>query len=179
MSGAGEPGTAPADRAEAFRRLANENLDSAYRLARAIMNDQLAAEDAVHDAFVTAWRKWSSLRDTDRFEAWFQRILVNTCRNQLKRGSRLRMTDIADAPHPAIDDPGITSSPDREVIRSAIAGLGDDHRVILALRYYRDLTVDQIADVLGIRPGTVKSRLHHAQSQLRAAIEAEQRTEAV
>ena len=166
------------DRATVFRRLSQEHLDASYRLARAILGDPLAAEDAVHDAFVTAWRKWHSLRDPSSFEAWFQRILVNTCRNQLKRSSRLRMTDISSAPHPAMDDPEITVAPDRQAIDQAMQDLGEDHRVVLALRYYRDLKLEDIATLLGVRTGTVKSRLHHAQKNLRAALERQQRTEA-
>lgn len=167
------------DRETLFRRVSREHLDSSYRLARAIMNDPHAAEDAVHDAFIAAWRKWHTLRDVSRFEAWFYRILVNTCRNHLRRASRVRVTDISMAPHPAAEDPQITITPERAAIDAAMRDLGEDHRVVLALRYYRDLTVDDIATLLGIRPGTVKSRLHHAQRKLRAALERQQRTEAM
>ena len=67
-------------RAAAFTRLADEHLDRAYRLARAILRDEAEAQDAAHDAFVQAWRKWDTLRDPARFEPWFDRILVNTRR---------------------------------------------------------------------------------------------------
>ncbi|MEX1343603.1 MAG: sigma-70 family RNA polymerase sigma factor, partial [Candidatus Limnocylindrales bacterium] len=78
-----------------------------------------------------------------------------------------------------VEDRDITTSPERQAIEQAIADLSEDHRVVLALRYYRDLTIDDIATLLGIRPGTVKSRLHHAQKRLRAALERRQRTEAL
>src|SRR6185503_1586166 len=58
------------DRAAAFTRLAEGHLDASYRLARAILRDPAEAEDATHDAYVQAWRKWSTLRDPSRFEAW-------------------------------------------------------------------------------------------------------------
>ena len=166
-------------RATVFRRLADEHLDASYRLARAILHDQLAAEDAVHDAFVMAWRKWASLRDVNKFDAWFQRILVNTCRSHLRRASRMRVTDISSAPHPAIEDRDIAASPERQAIEQAIGDLSADHRVVLTLRYYHDLKVDDIATLLDIRPGTVKSRLHHAQKRLRVALEQSQRPEAL
>ena len=165
-------------RAAVFRQLAEEHLDQSYRLALAILRDRLAAEDAVHDAFVLAWRKWASLRDIGKFDAWFQRILVNTCRSHLRRASRIRVTDISSAPHPATEDHDIVASPERQAIEEAIGDLSEDHRVVLALRYYRDLTVDDIAALLGVRPGTVKSRLHHAQKRLRIALERRQRMEA-
>ena len=103
---------------------------------------------------------------------------MNTCRNQLKRASRIRITDISVAPHPATDDPQIAVSPDRQAISQAMQDLSEDHRAVLALRYYLDLTIDDIAELLGIRAGTVKSRLHHAQKKLRAALERQQPTEA-
>jgi hypothetical protein len=81
-------------RAAAFTRLADEHLDRAYRLARAILLDEPEAQDAVHDAFVQAWRKWDTLRDQTRFEPWFDRILVNTCRDRLRAPSR-RTTDFS------------------------------------------------------------------------------------
>ena len=76
-------------RADAFRRLAQLHLDSSYRLARAILGNAAEAEDATHDAFVTAWQQWSTLRDPLLFEHWFDRILVNTCRNRLRRTARI------------------------------------------------------------------------------------------
>ena len=72
-------GQAPEARAlsasAAFQALADEHLDDAYRLARVILHDEADARDATHDAFVRAWRSWSSLRDPARFEAWFDRAV--------------------------------------------------------------------------------------------------------
>ena len=67
-------------RAESFCRLVDRNLDGSYRLAAGILGDRVEAEDAVHDAAVAAWRGFHELRDPDRFDAWFRRILVNGCR---------------------------------------------------------------------------------------------------
>ena len=78
-----------AERAATFRLLAERHLSDSYRLANAILGDPSESKDAVHDAFLTAWRKWHSLRDHEKFEQWFQRIVVNTCRDRLKRASRL------------------------------------------------------------------------------------------
>ncbi|MEA2577652.1 MAG: polymerase sigma-70 factor, subfamily [Chloroflexota bacterium] len=158
------------ERGGAFLALANQHLDAAYRLARAILRDPGEAQDATHDAFVQAWRKWSTLRDPDRFEQWFDRILVNTCRNRLQSASRRRATDISAEVAYASGDP-IGQADDRDVLGTAIATLSPDHQVIVALRYYRDLTVDEIASRLGIPPGTVQSRLHYALKRLHAVID--------
>jgi len=160
----------PTERAEAFLRLADHHLDAAYRLARAILRYPTEAQDATHDAFVQAWRKWSTLRDPARFEPWFDRILVNTCRDRLRVVRRLP-TDISNEVAIATGDP-YGQAHDRDVLANAIETLPAEHRVVVALRYYRDLPIETIATRLGIPAGTVQSRLHYALKRLHAAIEA-------
>ena len=160
----------PTERAQAFLRLADHHLDAAYRLARAILHDATDAQDATHDAFEHAWRKWSTLRDASRFEPWFDRILVNTCRDRL-RSSRRQPTDISVEIAFATGDP-VAQAHDRDVLAGAIAALPAEHRIVVALRYYRDLTVDDIASRLGTPAGTVQSRLHYALKRLHASIDA-------
>ena len=159
----------PTERAEAFLRLADHHLDAAYRLARAILRDSTEAQDATHDAFEQAWRKWSTLRDPARFEPWFDRILVNNCRDRL-RSARRQATDISAEVALASGDQ-FGQAHDRDVLTNAIAGLSPDHRVVIALRYYNDLPVDEIARRLDIPAGTVQSRLHYALKRLHAAID--------
>ena len=160
---------AAAGRTDAFRRFADEHLDASYRLASAILGNPADAEDAVHDAFVTAWRKWGSLRDPALFGHWFHRIVVNTCRDRLRQATRSRIRDISDGVLLASDDV-FAAMHDRELIDTALAGLGVDDRIVLVLRYYRDLTVDDIARLTGVRPGTVMSRLHRAQGRMRGVL---------
>ena len=164
------PLSAASDRTVAFVRLADEHLDKAYRLARAILHDPADAQDATHDAFVQAWRKWDTLRDASRFEPWFDRILINTCRNRL-RSRRFQATDISAEIALATGDHA-GGAADRDVIGTALAALSPDHQIVVALRYYRDLTVDEIARRLDIPRGTVQSRLHYALKRLHDAIEA-------
>jgi RNA polymerase sigma-70 factor (ECF subfamily) len=157
-------------RAEAFRRLADQHLDASYRLARAILGDSAEAQDATHDAFVQAWRRWASLRDAARFEHWFDRILVNTCRNRMRRAAKWRGQDVSADLSVTRDDP-FGQADDRDALGSALARLSPDHRLVVALRFYRDLTIDEIARQLGIRPGTVNSRLHYAMKRLHSALD--------
>jgi RNA polymerase sigma-70 factor, ECF subfamily len=150
-------------------------LDRAYRIARLVLLDPVEAEDATHDAALAAWRRFGELRDPERFEAWFGRILVNTCRNHLRARRRLPIS---------IDTAGVRSlDPDsggdpaeaiarRDLLRDGFRSLSPDHREVVALRFYLDLTVEQIADRTGTRAGTVKSRLHYALRALRASVDA-------
>lgn len=158
-----------ARRDAAFVRLADEHLDRAYRLARAILRDPTEAQDATHDAFVQAWRKWATLRDPSRFEPWFDRILVNTCRNRL-RSNRRRATDIS-AEVALVTGDHAGRADERHVLGAAIEALPPDDRVVVALRFYRDLRVEDIAFRLGVPAGTVKSRLHRALKRLHETIE--------
>ena len=160
-----------AARADAFRTLADRHLDASYRLAQVILGQRAEAEDATHDAFVTAWRKWSTLRDPELFEHWFDRILVNTCRNRLRHASHRRTEELsADREFVASSDP-FAPMHDRGQLWPAMARLAPDQRVIVALRFYRDLSIDQIAAHLGVRAGTVKSRLHRGLRGLRMSLD--------
>lgn len=160
----------PTSRDAAFRRLADRQLEASYRLACSILGNPAEAQDATHDAFVQAWRQWSTLRDPARFEHWFDRIVVNTCRNRLKRASRWRTQDLSDDLVVAKGDP-FGQALDRDLLAGAIAKLSPDHQLVVALRFYRDLTVDEIAKQVGVRPGTVHSRLHYAIKQLHRALD--------
>lgn len=164
------------DRATAFAALLDRGLDSHYRLAAVILGDPVEAEDAVHDAAVVAWRGFAGLRERDRFEAWFGRILVNGCRDRLRARKRRPVVVPIPSLEPvpfalaAGDDTG-RAVLTRDLIDRALGDLDPDHAVVVALRYYADLTVPEIASRLGIAEGTVKSRLHTALRRLRGAVE--------
>ena len=162
---------ASSDQVLAFRRLADSHLDAAYRLARAILRDTTDAQDATHDAFVQAWRKWSTLRDPARFDQWFDRILVNTCRNRLVRARRQQTRDISEELELATAD-STRSTIERDEMGRALATLSPDQQVVIALRYYKDLPLEEIAARLGVPSGTVQSRIHYALKKLHAAIAA-------
>jgi RNA polymerase sigma-70 factor (ECF subfamily) len=165
-------------RADTFRRLVDRHFDGAYRLAGVILNDRIEAEDAVHEAAVAAWRGFANLRDPARFDGWFRRILVNECRDRLRDRARRRLMDVSrelvEAEHPQIFDASEATAA-RDALGRALVALTPDEQVVVTLRFYADLTVPRIAEVLGIPGGTVKSRLHHAMGRLRTALEVAER----
>ncbi len=170
-----------AEREAAFRRLMTDELSRVHGLAMAVLGSAADAEDAVHDAAIVAWRRFASLREIDRFAPWFDRILVNVCRDRLRSQRRSRVVDVSPT---SLESSGAATTPEpddgralgeRQAIDLALRRLNPDQRVVLALRYGADLTVPAIAARLGIPEGTVKSRLHHALDALRAAIAAEER----
>ena len=162
------------DRADAFRRVTESHLRDAYKLAGAILGDPTEARDAVHDAFIIGWKRWPSLRDQAKFDSWFKRIIVNECRDRLRRSSRRKTSDLdTHTAHLTADVSPQTDA--RLLVEEGLARLKPDDRIVLALRYFYDLKVNDIATVLDIAPGTVKSRINHAQERLLAVVERTQR----
>lgn len=163
------------DRARAFGDFVDRRaIDAAYRYATLILGDRGEAEDATHDAALRAWRRFDELRDPARFDAWFGRILVNVCRDRLR--ARRRTVRLIE-PEAALGTAALGTAADptdasarRQVLADAIRTLSMDHREVVVLRFYADLTVDQIAERTGVGPGTVKSRLHYALRHLRQAL---------
>jgi RNA polymerase sigma-70 factor (ECF subfamily) len=155
---------------EAFAALTRRHVDAAYRLAWAILAEDGDADDATQDAFALAWRNRRSLRDTDRFDAWFGRILVNVCRQRLRQRARHRIQPIVDTDRLSVADASAHVS-SRDAISRAITRLDADHRIVVVLRYWVDLTIEEIAERLDVPPGTVKSRLHYALRSMRPRLE--------
>jgi RNA polymerase sigma-70 factor, ECF subfamily len=164
------------DRRDELARRIELGLDRGYRLARAILYDEQEAQEAVQEACLAAWRRGDSLRDADRFQIWFERIVVNKCRDRMRGRKRLRVRAISleaawrGAGAGTVPDPA-DSGADRDV-DDAFDRLGPDHRIVILLRYWQDLTVDDIAERVGVPAGTVKSRLHYALRAMRASLEA-------
>jgi RNA polymerase sigma-70 factor, ECF subfamily len=167
-------GTAAAER---FLRLANGELDRAYRLAGLILADQHEAEDATQDALLRAWRSAGSLRDPAGFQAWFDRILVNVCRDRLRRRGRVRLITIDDAPSASAERDPFRTIFDRDEVLRAMASLDDDHRIVIVLHYWADLTLEGVAARVGWPVGTVKSRLHRGLMAMRSRLDAATVTE--
>jgi RNA polymerase sigma-70 factor (ECF subfamily) len=155
----------------AFEDLMADHLDESFRVAVAILGDTDEARDATQEAFITAWRQLPRLRDPAKAASWLRRITVNTSISCLRKRARDRT--VAGALRFAAGDGGGVddSFVHRESLRTALWQLKPEHRVVLFLRFYEDLTVEQIAERVGIRQGTVKSRLHYGLERLRQAYE--------
>jgi RNA polymerase sigma-70 factor, ECF subfamily len=159
---------------EAFTRLAFELSDRLFAVAHRILRDFDAAGDALQVTLLRIWRDLPTLRDPDRIDAWAYRVLLHACHDELRRQNRqtpelhLLVTDGAEV------DPAIAVA-DREQLDRAFRTLTIEQRAAIVLQYYRDLTLPQIADVLQVPLGTVRSRLHYAKRALRSAIEADAR----
>jgi RNA polymerase sigma-70 factor (ECF subfamily) len=164
---------------EAFDALARVVGDRCMAIACRILRDADLAEDAVQAALIVAWHELRTLRDADRFEPWLHRILTNEC-YAVARRQRRWSADIRVLPTPDQDDNAeILTVNDRDQLERAFRRLTLEQRTVLVFHHYLGLPVTEVADRLGIPIGTVKSRLHHAVTALRASLEADARTPSI
>ncbi|HEX5148765.1 MAG TPA: sigma-70 family RNA polymerase sigma factor [Candidatus Limnocylindrales bacterium] len=158
----------------AFEVLAVAAGDRLFGIAFLLLRDRQRAEDAVQEALVHAWRELPGLRDPDRFDAWLRRLLINACADEGRYQRRWAAEVRLIRPESSTED-GVASVADRDQLERGFRRLKPEHRVVVVLHFYIGLPVPEIAETLGIPPGTVKSRLHYATAGLRAALEADAR----
>jgi RNA polymerase sigma-70 factor (ECF subfamily) len=165
---------------DAFSELARVSIGRLYVVARLILRDDKAAEDATQEALVSAWRRLNGLRDPDRFDAWLHRLLVNACYREARRGRRQGSIEIHVETLPMLDPPDVQGMDfdlaDRDQLERGFQRLDVDQRTVLVMHYYLGFSLDEAAEALGIPPGTVRSRLHRAINAMRAALEADARS---
>jgi len=138
-----------------------------FRAARSILDSDADAEDAVGQAVLTAWEKRNSLRDTSAARAWLVKITVNCARQQRRKNGRLICFDDLEQVAGAGVDRHYSD------LWDAVLALPPESRTVVTLFYYEDLTVEQIAKVLKVPKGTVKSRLSRARDRLRELLKEE------
>ncbi|MEQ1566056.1 MAG: RNA polymerase sigma factor [Myxococcota bacterium] len=134
-----------------------------------ILKDWEEAIDVAQDVFIKAMREPRFYEPDFKMKAWLYRVTTNLCFN-LVRDRRRRTAILETVPRPSDDgnDPidSVFQGEQQERILAAIDQLSEDHREILMLRYYSDLSYAEISDTLGIKLGTVMSRLSRARGQL-------------
>jgi len=160
---------------EAFASLAVAAGDRLHAVAFRILRDTDLAEDASQQALLTIWRDLPQLRDPARFDAWSYRLLVRACYAEGRR-TRRWSSNLHVLPTEVSVGEGLSSVVDRDQLERGFRRLSIDHRAVVVLHHYLDLPLDEVADILGVPVGTVRSRLHHAMRGLRAALEADARS---
>ncbi len=160
---------------EAFDAIVGVVGDSMQSVARRILRDTNLAQDATQQALLDAWRYLPTLRDPDRFEAWTHRLLVRACYAEAKRERRQRC-NLTLLTRGELSDPDTSARfATHELLDRAFGGLSVEHRTVVILVHYLDLTPTEAAERMGTPPGTARSRLHYALLQMRSALEADAR----
>jgi RNA polymerase sigma-70 factor (ECF subfamily) len=168
----------------AFDTLVAARSGRLYRTALAILRSESDAQDATQDAFVAAWQHLPGLRNPEQFDAWLGRILVNMCRDGLRRRNRRQVREIdvesdegsrAVAVRDADRAPFASAVGEADAIRRAFSHLGPDHRALVTLHYVEGRPLGEIAVLLSVPEGTIKWRLYRARAALEAALREEDR----
>jgi RNA polymerase sigma-70 factor (ECF subfamily) len=159
--------------ADAFGALVAGHQQAAFRVAWLIVRDPGEAEDAVQEAFVKAWRAMPRFRADAPFRPWILRIVSNEARNRARSTRRrdaltLREAAAAGAGDAAPSPEAAALSRDEaEALTRALDRLPERDRMVIAYRWLLDLSEAETAEILGVRLGTVKSRLSRALRRLR------------
>ena len=166
---------------DAFREIMQRHNPRLYRVARGILRDDAEAEDVVQETFVHAFTGLAAFRGEARLATWLTRIALNEAFGRLRRRrldlsfaqpendeaqTALRMTRAADDPEKAAAQKQI-----RLLLEQAIDGLPEHFRLVFVMRDVEELTVEDTAGLLGLKPETVKTRLHRARRLLRSSLQ--------
>lgn len=163
---------------ERFGSLVGPHTDAMARVAAALVG-MADAEDAAQEALMRAWRAWPSLREAGAVRTWLLRITTNVCRNWQAGhfGTHRRATQSLDAAathellyRAGISGPGSVAHTDALDLHEAVAGLSDELRHIVALRFYAGMDATEIGELLDTPPATIRTRLRRAMMLLRDAL---------
>ena len=162
---------------DAFSPLVDKYQGMVCGLAYHRVGDFELARDLAQEAFLHAYRCLGKLKDPARFSQWLHSITVNVCLSWLRRRS-LQTVSLADSDTSLahIADPlptpemAVLATEEQNLVRCAIANLPEPQRLVVTLYYMNEMGIDEMSRFLGVSPGTIKSRLHHARKQLRGRL---------
>ena len=166
----------------AYSALVERYASPAVNIAARLVNDRAIAEELAQEAFVRAFSRLATYDQERRFSSWFFQILRNLAVDHLRRRriDTVSLDGLVSAGYAGPPDEAPSASPDDEAERralasalaEAIAGLRYEFREVVVLKYQEGLSVDEIADILGLPEGTVKTHLHRARKELASAMTA-------
>jgi RNA polymerase sigma factor (sigma-70 family) len=164
---AGKDSPVAADRADSFEAMYRRELTAMIALGTTLTGSGDAGVDLAHEAMLRAYRAWPSVGAMDRPGAWVRRVLINLAVDRHRRTRREET-----AVHHLTT--ATSAAPEIDQFWTTVRLLPDRQRAAVALRYIDDMTVDQIAEVLEVSPGTVKTSLFRAHKTLEATLRAQE-----
>ena len=146
---------------EQFAQAVSAHSRAMFRAARAILDSDADAEDAVGEAILRSWQAWGGLRRQEAVRAWLLKITVNCAYEQRRKTGRVVAMENLESVA------GVTEDRHYDGLWDAVLALPEEQRSAVTLFYYEDMTIAQIAKILGVAQGTVKSRLNRARQRLK------------
>lgn len=145
---------------DAFVRLITAAEKSLYRVARAILKSDNECADAIQESILKAYKSMGGLREPQYFKTWLTKILINECNRILKNNKKIIPIE------EYMDQAYTLDAYEKVEIQEAVSSLEDEFRVVVVLFYFEDMSIKDIAQMLEIPEGTVKSRLSRARERL-------------
>lgn len=148
-----------------------------FRLAFSVLQDPSEAHEAAQDTFITALKALPNYQERSSLKAWLCTIALNVSRNRLRKRKvveKLQNTltivfQIETRKQPTLEE-GVIETEKEKAIWNALSELDEKHRMVMVLKYFQELDIREIAEILSISEGTVHSRLHTARERLRIAL---------
>lgn len=163
---------------EAIELLFRQYEPGIFQLALSITDDPAEASEITQETFVAALRALGKYQEQQSFKAWLYTIAVNQSRNHLRKRrvleklqdtlTRLFRIEFQKQLQP---EETVIQNEEEEALWKSLNRLDDSHRIVVVLRYFHELSIHEISEILAIREGTVHSRLHSAREKLRVALE--------
>jgi RNA polymerase sigma-70 factor, ECF subfamily len=164
---------------DAFRTIIKMHNQRLYRIARGVVRNDSEAEDIVQEAYVRAFAHLDAFRGDSSLATWLSRIVINEALGRLRK--RRRTVAMPENPQAEIirfplnpsDDPERTMAQRQilQLVERATDSLPDVYRTVFVARVIEGLSIEETADLLGVRPQTVKTRLHRARALVRKALD--------
>jgi RNA polymerase sigma-70 factor (ECF subfamily) len=171
ISGPMKTVTGPESRLRLFEELILPHLNSAHNLARWMMRNDQDAQDVVQESYMRAFRFFASYRGGDG-KAWLLEVVRNTCftfqRREMRKSTGVVFDEAAHTPsmHQPNAEDALVEAGNRQILRRCIESMPEPFREVLVMRELEEMSYRQIADVVGVPPGTVMSRLSRARKRL-------------
>lgn len=160
---------------EAFSELVRRHEKTVYNLAYRFMREPALAEDMAQEAFLKAFRLLGGFRGDSSFSTWLYRVTSSVCLTELSRRKRRGEVELEPAHMAAVGEEGepVDDAEQAELIRRCVRQLPERYATVITLYYLEEIPYEQIAEVMEIPMGTLKTWMHRARNALRTIVEKE------
>lgn len=160
-----------------FMELVDKRTDILFRIALTYVGNEELASDAVQDSILNAYKNLNSLKEKEKFNSWITTILVNRCREILRKDKKVSYFELKEE---ILNENGVTNDyydndynkVDNKIdVLNILQNIDEKYRNVISLKYFGDYTIKEIATILDIPQGTVKSRLNFGIKKLKKLME--------